>query len=171
VSEGERSATQRLLFGGRTLPEPPKEDPNADLGCPSVSILDGTASYRQGGDVARGVAYQAQITDVARECKPQGTSLQIRVGIEGRFLLGEAGKAGSYSVPLRVAVLKGDQPVYSQVHRVGVTLQPNESQTPFVFIDENIRVAIETVDPAEMYKIVVGIDPKGGVERPAAKRR
>jgi hypothetical protein len=171
VSESEQRFTEKLLFAGNKLPEPAQENPQANLSCPEAAILEGTAAYRQGGDAARGVAYQAQITNVARECKPQGASMVIRVGVEGRFLLGEAGKPGSYSVPLRVAVRKGDQTVYSQLHRVGVTIPSDDSQTAFVFVDENVRVAIEGDDPASMYKVIVGVDPKGSVDRPASKKR
>ncbi len=120
-STTERRITERVLFGGRPLPEQKEEV--RDLGCPTASILDGTAAYRTGDtQQARGVAYQAAIFDIARECITQGNTMRIKVGVQGRVVLGEIGKPGTYTIPVRIAVRGNGQTLTSKLVQVPVNV-------------------------------------------------
>lgn len=157
-----------IIFGGRPLPDAPVIE--RDYTCPAATLLEGTASWRVGGgDSARGVSYQATINDLARECRLVGNTLAIKVGVQGRLVLGEAGKPGNFSVPVRVAVRKGEQTVYSKLVPASVTVPANDTQAPFVVIDEGVNLPVGEADPGDEYTIVVGIDPQG--RRPAERRR
>lgn len=159
-----------LIYGGRRFTEPP---PTAkrEYSCPKTEILEGTVAYRAGAaDTARGVAYQAAIGDIARECSlSTETQITIRVGVQGRVILGEAGKPGTYSIPVRIAVRKGEQTVYSRVSPASVTIPPNDTQATFVVLDENVVLPVGVNDPGDEYTVLVGLDPQGG--RPARNRR
>jgi hypothetical protein len=159
-----------LIFGGRRFTEPPPAE-KREYSCPKAEILDGTVAYRSGdASSARGVAYQAAIGDIARECAlVSATQIKIRVGVQGRIILGEAGKPGTYSIPVRVAVRKGDQTVYSRVLPVSVTIPANDTQAAFVVLDDNIALPVGANDPGDEYTVLVGLDPQGG--RPARSRR
>lgn len=169
VSEGERRFTERLLFGGQKLPEP-KPFNERELGCPQVTLLDGTAQWRVGGDSARGVSHQASIHDLARECTTEGNTMRIKVGVRGRVVLGEGGRAGSYGVPVRIVVREGDKTLHSRVVSTSVSV-PDDGSVPFTIIDNTITVPVTDKDPGEAYTVVVGLDPQGSRGAAPGKKR
>lgn len=169
-SPTEQKITTAILFGGRQLPPPAQV--TRELGCPSATLLDGTGVYRSGDSgTARGVSYQAWINDIARECTPQGNVMRIKVGIQGRFILGENGKSGSYTVPIRIAVRRGSETVLSKLVSASVSVSANDTQSPFVLVDDSITVTIGADDPGDEFKILVGIDPQGQRAAPRKRRR
>ena len=165
----EQKITTALLFGGQTtLPEPPKVAAR-EVTCPATAILEGTAAYRVGDQAARGVSYQAAINDLARDCALEGQRFRVKVGVQGRVILGDAGKAGTYSIPVRVAVRRGNDTVYTKLIPVSVTIAANEAQSPVVVVDDAISLPVSAEDPGLEYKVFVGIDPQG--QRGAGKKR
>ena len=172
---GTSSVSNFLFYGGATVPQPAANS-TADAGkriygCPAVDILDGTAGYRiaSANRGADGVAYQASLGQVARECSVAGGRINIRVGLEGRLLQGPAGKAGTFQVPVRVAVKRGKDVVYSRVTRVSVTIPPSDTQAPFSHIEDGISLPVSENDPGEEYEILVGLDPSGAAKQPARR--
>lgn len=161
TSDTERNFTERLLFGNTKLTEQAPIS-RRDLGCPSVKILSDTGVYRAGDPSgARGVSFQASINDFARECRPDGETLRIKVGVQGRLILGDNGKPGTITVPVRVVVRGNGATLYSKLHPIAVTIPPNDTQSPFMIIDDGIAVPITATDPADQYSILVGLDPQG----------
>ena len=75
---------------------------------PVIEVLDGTASVRTygGSDQTNdNVKYQYSMGDIARECiRGPATRSCIKVGVEGRVLLGPVGQPGNFNVPIRIAV-------------------------------------------------------------------
>ncbi len=169
-SPTERRVTERLLFGGTKLPEQKEEA--RDLGCPTASILDGTAAYRTGDTTrARGVAYQAAINDLARECRQEGNVMRIKVGIQGRVLLGEVGNPGNYTIPVRIAVRANGQTISTRLVPVSVSIPAGDSQAPFVTVDDSVSVPITAADPAEQYSVLIGLDPQGARQTGPRRQR
>ncbi len=169
VSQTEKSITEKLLFANTKLPE--KKDVSVEYGCPSASILDGTAAYRVGGDAARGVSHQAAIHDIARECKTQGNMMHVKVGVQGRLLLGENGRPGTFTVPVRVAVRSNGETVYSKLVPTTVTIPESDTQAAFVTIDDSVNLPITAEDPGSAYTILVGLDPQGSKAGGSKKKR
>ncbi|MCA0406292.1 MAG: hypothetical protein LCH39_09105 [Proteobacteria bacterium] len=169
VSEGERRFTEKLLFPTQKLPEA-KPFNEREIGCPAVSLLDGTATWRVGADSARGVSYQASINDLARECTQEGTTMRIKVGVRGRVVIGDGGRGGTINVPVRVAVKDGDKTLHSRVSTASVSVADSGSSA-FTVLDEGIIVTITDKDPADQYSIIVGIDPQGARSGAPRKRR
>lgn len=169
-SQTERNITERILFGGTKLPEQKVEV--RDLGCPAASILDGTAAYRTGATgQARGVALQAAINDIARECIQQGNVMRIKVGVQGRVLLGEAGNAGNITVPVRIAVRGNGQTISTKLVPVAVAIPAGDTQAPFILVDDSVTVPITAEDPAEQYSVLVGLDPQGARQTATKRKR
>ncbi|MCZ8375966.1 MAG: hypothetical protein O9342_11360 [Beijerinckiaceae bacterium] len=169
-SPTERRVTERIFFGGTKLPEQKEEV--RDLGCPAANILDGTAAYRTGDTTqARGVAYQAAINDLARECRQEGNTMRIKVGIQGRVLLGEAGKPGTYTIPVRIAVRGNGQTLSTRLVPVAVNIPASDNQAPFVTVDDSIAVPITAADPAEQYSVLIGLDPQGARQTGPRRQR
>ncbi|PPD16395.1 MAG: hypothetical protein CTY25_03150 [Methylobacterium sp.] len=161
AGDGSSFATS-LLYGGRRFTEPPPGN-RREYTCPSVEILDGTVAMRAGDTgTARGVGYQASIRDTARECAlTAGDRIQIKVGVQGRFVLGESGKPGDYTVPVRVAVRRtGGETVYSKLLTANVTIPATDTQGTFVVIDDSVSLPLSATDPGDEYTILVGLDPQ-----------
>ena len=82
----------------------------ADIDCPTVEIRPGTSTFAVSTAGAEPSAltmrYQASFGQTARECKLAGNVLTIRVGIEGRVVVGPAGGAGQLEIPIRYAVVQ-----------------------------------------------------------------
>jgi hypothetical protein len=169
VSEGERRFTEKLLFPTQKLPEAQPFN-KREFSCPAITLQDGTASWRVGGDSARGVSHQASIHDFARECSVEGGIMRVKVGVSGRVVMGEAGRAGGYAVPVRVVVREGDRTVHSRVVSTSVSV-PDSGSVPFVVLDDAISLNVTDKDPGDMYSILVGLDPQGNRGKAPAKKR
>jgi hypothetical protein len=170
------SVRNQLLYAGPTVPESQRPGFNiidSQYGCPTVDILENAAGYRGGGSgaAAATVSYQASITGTARECITQGNQMRIRVGVEGRLLLGQNGKPGSYSVPLRIVIKRRNDIVTQRFTRLSTTVPANDTQSEFSYVEENIVVPITTNDPADEYDIYVGLDASGQQAQRQTRRR
>jgi hypothetical protein len=135
--------------------------------CPTIEIFEGGAAMRgrSSGQGASGVDYQASVKDVARECRFDGQTMTIRIGVRGRVLLGTSGKAGSYTVPIRVAVRKGQEVIYSNLTRVTTSVGDGIGGAPFQHVEENVAVP-QAPDGQDVYEIFVGLDPDGNKVSP-----
>ena len=79
----------------------------------------------EGEPSALDLRYQGSITRTARECHLNGSTMTMKVGIEGRIITGPAGGPGNVDVPMRIAVVQeGVTPkvVASKFGRETVTL-------------------------------------------------
>lgn len=158
-SAGEDAAQQQVEARAETGPIKIPIDPDEE--CPQINVPAGTSSYAPsgGGDIR----YQARISNFARECVLEGgTAARIKIGVEGRFLLGLGGGSGSYSAPLRIAVRDQDtNVVYSKVIRVSGTIPPGETQATFKVVDDGAVVPLAIEKPLKSYDIQVGFGEKG----------
>jgi hypothetical protein len=166
----------QLLYGGPTVPQ--SQQPgfhiiDREKGCPALDILENAAGYRGAGTGAQSsqVAYQASITSTARECNFQGNQLRMRVGVEGRLLLGPNGRPGTFSVPVRIVVKRRADIVTQRFSRVSVTVPAGDTQGEFAYIEENLVVPVSEVDPSDEFDIYVGLDPTGQQAQRQARRR
>ena len=120
-----------LLYGS---PTPPPSASNPDeVDCPRVTIADGGAALRaySGGRTGapEALRHQLSIADVARECRgqPDGSVL-VKVGVEGRALIGPAGTGGRFEAPVRVVVKRGDKVLASRAQRAAVEVPAGQLQ-------------------------------------------
>jgi hypothetical protein len=157
-------ATKAMGMGKPAGP-PPKESPS---GCPTIAILDGTEVQRvmaPGTTGNAGLKYQYSLYNVGRECSLSGGRMSVKIGADGRVLLGPAGTPSRFDVPIRVVVYSEvtQKPVESRLFRVPVTMGGGQASVPFQFVSDNINVTIAGGSVATDYSIKVGIDgAKGG---------
>lgn len=142
------------------------------LQCPQIEVLDGTASIRSyiGTDQGNGnVRYQYSMGDVARECSRSGDQVLIKVGVEGRVLLGPAGAPGSFTIPVRIAVRRENDQKASAVklYQVPATVAAGDTQGEFTLVSDPLTVPYIQAHADEDYTILVGFDEHGGA--PAGK--
>jgi hypothetical protein len=149
---------------------------NGGLVCPRVEVRDGTESLRTyvGGQSNENVRYQFSMGEVARDCVHTGEDITIRVGIEGRVLIGPTGTPGTFTAPIRIAVLRrSDQkPETSKLYNIPVTIPASATEAPFRIVSEPIRVPYVDIDSNLDYIVEVGFD--GGhsaVDAPVRRKK
>lgn len=171
-----------LAFNSLKAPAPDKPlvDTEEKPSCPEIEVLDGTAASRTYGPGEQSnatVRYQFSMGEVVRECSHVGDQLVLKVGIEGRALLGPLGTAGGFAAPVRIAIRDERQKkaVQSKLYQVPVTIPAGETGAPFSIVADPVAVPYYSAQSDNDYTIVVGFDPKGdgqiGGKPVGAKRR
>ncbi len=145
----------------------------ADFECPSIGIRAGASTLsvkaNPSEESAMNLRYQVGIGQTARECKLNGQTLTMRVGIQGRIILGPAGEAGQIELPLRLAVVhEGPEPktIFTKLNRVPVTIPPGDSNIQFTTIEEDLSFPMPRGGVIDEYIVYVGFDPQGFREPP-----
>jgi hypothetical protein len=153
----------------------------SEVDCPRVDIRQGASTLvmasASGEPSALGLRYQATFGRTARECVASGGTLAIKVGVQGRVLLGPAGAPGETNIPLRYALVReGVEPktIWSKLYIVPVTLGPGQPNVPFTHVEEAMTVPMPPPAELDQYVIYVGFDPQGLVQekpKPPARSR
>ena len=156
---GVSSATKAVGLG-KPAPPPAKESPS---GCPTIAILDGTTSSRvmaPGATGNEGLKYQYSLLNVGRECSTAGARMSVKIGANGRVLLGPAGTSGHFEVPIRIVIVStiDGKPVESKLYRVSANVASGQPSVPYDFVSESILVPIGAGKTGDDYAIKVGID-------------
>jgi hypothetical protein len=175
-SSGSSSGQERVAA---TAPAGP--DPNIE--CPSVTVRSGAATLTvntPGADPsATNVRFQASVAQTARECAVSAGNLTMKVGIQGRLILGPAGGPGKYEVPMRLALVReGVEPrtIWTKLYRVPVMVSPGETNVAFVQVEEGMSFPVPSRQDLEAYVVYVGFDPSAMTpperpKRPAKKSK
>ncbi|MCM2294485.1 hypothetical protein NAC44_19340 [Allorhizobium sp. BGMRC 0089] len=139
--------------------------------CPQVSLRDGTAFYRTyskpGSKSDADVVFQATLANTTRACTQSPTSMTIKVQAQGRLIAGPMGHAGTLSMPIRVAVVNGDQVIASELVPFSATLPSADQPTQFLFTKD---VTIPA-NPAPTTQVYVGFDDGPAPAKHVEKRR
>lgn len=126
--------------------------------CPQIALREGTAFLRKGGKGKNGapddqtkLQYQASLADTTRQCTVDETgATKVMVQAQGRLVLGPAGKSGTFTLPIRVAVVDGDQTVYSELVKFNVDLAGQPSGQ-FLFQKDGIVLPQGTSPTARVF--------------------
>ena len=83
--------------------------------CPGLDIRPGASTLniavKPNQATAADLRYQLSVAQTARECRVQYGTMFIKVGVQGRILIGPLGTPGPVDVPLRYAVVReGPEP-------------------------------------------------------------
>lgn len=149
-----------------------------DFECPSVEVRPGastlTISGKGGDNAALDLRYQGSIVRTARDCQVRSGNVTIKVGVEGRIVLGPAGGPGQIDIPLRYAVVhEGAAPktIVTKFFRIPVTVPENESRVSFSHITEDLTFPMPVpAGDIDSYLVYVGFDPAGAPEpKPKSK--
>src|SRR2546423_6557300 len=181
-----QSITDKLgnwLFGTYSTPSDGNNAANtaAEVDCPGVNVRQGasTLSITQPGAEAGPMTtrYQASIAQTARECAPLGSVMTMKVGVEGRVLLGPAGGPGQIDVPLRMAVVQeGPNPktIVSKFYRLAVALPPGQNKLALFAVEQDLTFPTPRAADFDAYLVSIGFDPQSlntKPERPAKKAK
>lgn len=153
--------------------------------CPELRVREGlelARTYEAGRqDDPAYVIWQASLGETAREClyDLQG-NLTLRIGVSGRVVTGPKGGPGTFTVPLRIAVVKYKESVlHNQLYPVSLTVSGGSSAV----FREVYEITVPSPGSDRDYLIYVGYDEGGKrilgekepepppVKKPAAPRR
>jgi hypothetical protein len=187
---GETASTSRFsrLFSGSAGPpaQAAAGGPafNAD-DCPAVEIRTGAGTLTVGGKppeaAATDVRYQLTFTQLARQCSLIGGDLVMKVGVQGRIIVGAAGGPGPVDIPLRYAVVRegvAPRTIATKFKRVPANVPPGQSNVVFSDLEESLSFPMPPRSELAAYLVYVGFDeigegpPKTPVaKKPAVKRQ
>jgi hypothetical protein len=149
--------------------QPKAATPSApEVECPGVDVRAGASTLNIATKSDRATAgdlrYQLSFGQTARECRVQDGTLFMKVGVQGRAILGPNGAPGAVDVPLRYAVVReGPEPqmITTKFKRVGATIPPGQTQVQFVDIEDNLSFPLPAKDELAAYVVYVGFDEIG----------
>ncbi|MFZ9502737.1 MAG: hypothetical protein ACO27F_14330 [Beijerinckiaceae bacterium] len=148
----------------------PEADPNVDLVCPEVHVREGAAALRVMAGGA--VRHQFSIGELARQCRVVNKQLILKVGVEGKALLGPAGSPSSFSVPITIAVRRDgeERALVSRAYRAQAVIPAGQSQTTFTVVSDEIAVPFISESANEDYEILVSVDGAAPAGEPRRRR-
>jgi hypothetical protein len=148
--------------------------------CPDVTIRQGAATLTSSANPAEPAAtnlrYQVTFGTTARECRMVQNMLSIKVGVQGRVILGPEGSPGEINVPIRFAVVReglNPKPIVTKLERISVVVPPDDSNVLFSHVEEGLVFPMPKGGEIDSYVVYVGFDPIGAQElekkKPAPK--
>jgi hypothetical protein len=180
----QESITDKLggwLFGKSATPPASGNSPAGpatEVDCPSVAVRQGAATLAitQPGVEAGPMTtrYQVSLGQMARECAALGGMMTMKVGVEGRVLLGPVGGPGQVDIPLRMAVVQeGPAPkiVLSKFYRLAVAIPPGQTGVPFVHVEQDLTFPMPRGADLDAYIVYVGFDPQSLSTKPERKTK
>ena len=138
----------------------------ADFECPDVTVRQGASTLTNSSNpnepTAMNLRYQVTIGTTARECRLEpGNMLSIKVGMEGRIILGPDGAPGEVNVPIRYAVVQeGVDPktIVTKLDRVPVNVPPNDGNVLFSHVTEGLVFPMPRGGAIDSYVVYIGFD-------------
>jgi hypothetical protein len=145
-----------------------------DDDCPSVDIRTGAGTLavaaKQQEATANDLRYQLTFIEMARQCFVNGSTVQMRVGVQGRAIVGPAGAPPQVSAPIRYAVVQeGVHPktIVTKFRRVPVEL--GSGNVVFTDIEEDLSFPMPPLAVLQAYVVYVGFDEAGDRGQPQKK--
>jgi hypothetical protein len=153
--------------------------PSMDTDCPTVDIRPGASTLaiaaKAQQPTASDLRYQLSFTQFARQCALAGPMIRMRIGVQGRVVVGPAGAPSEVSVPLRYAVVQeGVSPktITTKFRRIPVTMPSGALNATFTDIEEDLSFPLPPRDALDAYVVYIGFDDIGDRDerRPPAKK-
>jgi hypothetical protein len=168
------------FFSGATQKDPQSvANANPNVECPFLDIRQGASTLTfpppppDGSNEAMSLKYQGIFVRAARDCAVVNGQMVIRVGIQGRIIVGPAGGAGHIDVPLRIAVVSAPitapKTIVTKLIRIPVTIGASDDNVDFTHIEEGLSFPMPS-STADSYIVYIGFDPLGAAAQDQAKK-
>jgi hypothetical protein len=168
------------FFSGATQKEPqPVTNAQPDVECPLLDIRQGASTLTfpppppDGSNEAMALKYQGIFVRAARDCAVVNGQMVMRVGVQGRIIVGPAGGAGQIDVPLRIAVVSAPitapKTIVTRLIRIPVTIGANDPNVDFTHIEEGLSFPMPS-SSSDPYLVYIGFDPYGAAAADQAKK-
>ena len=170
-SSGDRAAQASVAAAGPSA--------SMDDDCPSVDVRTGASTLaiaaKTEGATANDLRYQLSFNQMARQCTLAAGTVHMRVGVQGRVVVGPAGAPAQAEVPLRYAVVReGVEPktIVTKFRRFPVPIPPGNTNVTFTDIEEDLSFPMPSVTELQTYIVYVGFDDVGDrPQRPAPAKK
>jgi hypothetical protein len=167
------------FFSGASQRDPqPVANAQPDVDCPLIDIRQGASTLTipppppDGTNEAMSLKYQGDFVRAARECRIVNGQIVMKIGVQGRIIVGPAGGPGQVDVPLRIAVLNapasGSKLIITRLIRIPVTIG-NEGNVAFTHIEDNLAFPLPSSAELNSYIVYIGFDPVGAAQEDQAK--
>jgi hypothetical protein len=137
-----------------------------DFECPGIVIRHGASTLTSTSDGqeqnALNLRYQVGFGQTARECRVSGNMVSIKVGVQGRVIMGPAGAPGTIDVPLRFAVVHEGiepKPIVTKLERLSVNVAPGNTNVLFTHVEDSLTFPMPPGADIDSYVVYVGFDP------------
>jgi hypothetical protein len=165
--------------GDRTAQASAESTASIDEDCPAVNIRIGASTLaiaaKTQGATANDLRYQLSFNQMARQCTLLGTTVRMRVGVQGRIVVGPAGAPAQADVPLRYAVVReGVEPktIVTKFRRFPITIPSGANNVTFTDIEEDLSFPMPSLVELQAYVAYVGFDDLGDrTERPVPAKK
>jgi len=157
------------FFSGSSAKAPqPVAGGQPDIVCPPVDVRRGASTLAIGSNGEKSSAmtlkYQGSFAREARECAVVDGNMVMRVGIEGRLVVGPAGGPGQVNVPLRIAVVQETpghaRPIATKFVIIPVAIADTTTNNVFTHIEDAITFPLPSpTSQLDDYIVYVGFDP------------
>lgn len=149
--------------------------------CPFIEIRQGASTLTIGGgdngDGAGGgamaVKYEGTFVRAARECAAVAGNMVMKVGVQGRIIVGPAGGPGQVDVPLRIAVVRettaGIKPIVTRFVSIPVMVASQTDNPTFTHIEEGLTFPMPPSRDLDNYLVYIGFDPLAAETQAKAK--
>jgi hypothetical protein len=144
-----------------------------EIDCPLINIRQGASTLTIGANSATAsdtdstnngamaVKYQGTFVRAARECALVAGNVVMKIGVEGRIIIGPAGGPGQVDVPLRIAVVDETpirtKPILTKLIRIPVTVASATDNPTFTHIEEGVTFPMPP--DLDNYLVYIGFDP------------
>jgi hypothetical protein len=176
---GDESSPTVLGFSAESSPKSPQPvvRAQADVTCPPVEIREGASTLTvgpSGENTTMSLKYQGSFVRAARDCSVVGSDMVIKVGVQGRIVIGPAGGPGEVKVPVRIAVVQeapgGFKPITTKLVRIPVTVPPGQGNVVFSHVEPGMTFPLPTPSSVlDEYIVYVGFDALATEPQDAAK--
>jgi hypothetical protein len=169
------------FFSGATQKEPqPVTNADPDVQCPFLDIRQGASTLTipppppDGSNEAMSLKYQGTLVRAARDCAVVNGQMVMRLGVQGRVIVGPAGGPGEVDVPLRIAVvsapLTAPKTVVTKLIRIPVAIGAGAGNADFTHIEEGLSFPLPPTGSSDPYIVYIGFDPLGAAAQDQAKK-
>ncbi|MGH6771242.1 MAG: hypothetical protein ACRECO_19730 [Xanthobacteraceae bacterium] len=148
-----------------------------DENCPSVDVRTGASTLsiaaKSQQPTAIDLRYQLSFNEMARQCEVDGSTVRMRVGVQGRAIVGPAGAPPQITVPIRYAVVReGVEPktIVTKFRRIPLQLPPGSTNVVFTDIEEDLSFPMPPLAELQSYVVYVGFDDIGDRGAPRKKK-
>ena len=165
--------------GAASDPRPVVNTQQANVDCPLIDIREGAGTLTipppppDGSNDAMSLKYQGTFVRAARDCKVVNGQLVMKIGVQGRVIVGPAGGPGEVEVPLRLAVVDqaaaGSKTITTKLIRIPVAVTSDDAGALFTHIEDNFAFPLPSSAELDNYIVYIGFDPIGAAAEDSAR--
>lgn len=167
------------FFAGSSDKAPqPVAGATPDVECPYIQIREGASTLiinGPGDNAAMSLKYQGSFVRAARQCAEVAGQMVMKVGVEGRIILGPLGGPGEINVPLRIAIVdqkpSSSKTILTKLIIIPVTVQSADDNPTFTHVEDNLTFPLPSSAELENYIVYIGFDPIGAETRHERPKR